>query len=525
MEQGKTITTPFRARLETAGQRMRTESAGEYTLPDYQPEIRRVLRVRTRVLPSGRYRRGGRAEYAGLCVHTVLYSAGDGSLASAEVTSEYGFSFAADDEAIISMAPPTVEGVSCRLGGPRKLAIRATLAFTPHVYAEREAGEELAELAEDPDVICLTHRVRSQEPTVLTESDLGYHETLVQDGTLTPLAVDAVPIVQEVTVGERGIGVKGETLLTILCAGGTQIPETVSHRIPFETLLACDMSGSEGASASAWAQVTALDVSATPSDTGGTAFSVDCVLEVEAEMLCPQIQSPIMDLFSLKSPLKRVSESIPMTELCGVFSHSCPFTAQVSRSESDSEEACAVIDTGATVHALTSERERDGLRLSGECRVEMALALGASDPEGTLGHLTSSYCVPFEVRLPIGEGIPEDAELEVEGRVLSVRGRIEPASLAAECMLAFTVRAMRRSALTLAVGAEADGDGAYPPPPTGEIVSVYPGERDSLWSLARRYRVAPEVLAEQNGIPTEMLSDADLPFSLDGHARILIEYL
>ena len=170
MKQGKAVTTPFLVHTDTAGQRMRTESAGEYTLPDYQPEIRRVLRVRTRVLPSGKYRRGGRAEYAGLCVHTVLYSAGDGSLASAEVSSEYGFSFPADDEAIISMTPPIVEGVSCRLGGPRKLAIRAVLAFTPHVYTEREAGGELAELARDPEVVCLTHHIRSKELTVLSES-------------------------------------------------------------------------------------------------------------------------------------------------------------------------------------------------------------------------------------------------------------------------------------------------------------------------------------------------------------------
>ena len=183
-----------------------------------------------------------------------------------------------------------------------------------------------------------------------------------------------------------------------------------------------------------------------------------------------------------------------------------------------------MIDTGAALHALTWERRGDMLCLTGECRVEMALALGARDPDGTLGHQASCYSVPFAVSLPIGGKVPEDAELEVDGRVLSVRGRIEPASLAAECMLGFTVRASRRSAVTLAVGAEAEGDGAYPPPPRGEMVAVYPTESDSLWSRARRYRVTPEALAEQNGIPEEMLSEADLPSSLDGHARMLIEY-
>ena len=93
----------FTAEVERAGDKLRVESVGEYSVPDYQPQIRRILRVRTRVLPSGRYRRGGRIECAGLCVHTVLYSTDDASLATLDVTSEYNFSFpAADDATVLS---------------------------------------------------------------------------------------------------------------------------------------------------------------------------------------------------------------------------------------------------------------------------------------------------------------------------------------------------------------------------------------------------------------------------------------
>jgi hypothetical protein len=59
--------------------------------------------------------------------------------------------------------------------------------------------------------------------------------------------------------------------------------------------------------------------------------------------------------------------------------------------------------------------------------------------------------------------------------------------------------------------------------PCSETIAVYPSEKESLWSIARKYRVSPEQIAESNRLPSEALESADLPSSIDGSVRLLIE--
>ena len=62
---------------DVCGEVITSEAAGEYVLPDYQPEIRKILHVRAAVLPSGKYLGGAKAEFAGTVAHTVLYTDAD----------------------------------------------------------------------------------------------------------------------------------------------------------------------------------------------------------------------------------------------------------------------------------------------------------------------------------------------------------------------------------------------------------------------------------------------------------------
>ena len=508
----------FFARVETAGDKLRTESVGDYSIPDYQPEIRRVLRVRTRVLPSGRYRRGGRTECAGLCVHTVLYSTDLGQLAALDVTSEYSFSFAAEDEALVWLALPQIEGVSCRLGGPRRLSIRAALTLTPHVYGEVNLCEEDGELCA-ADTVKLTHPLRTSELSLLSKGDLEYHDTKPLDAGMTLLASDGTAEVLETQMTERGAEVKGEIVCSLLLLGDGDLPTSMLHRIPFETTLECEKPSEGRLFASA--TLSSFEARVASEEGGGTRLLIDAGIEIDAELLTPKLQSPVVDAFSLKSPLVARKEIIPYTELLGTHVHRQAIVCETTRSESDSEDACAVLDTGAAAHIQSVTRENDTLRVTGECRVDMALALGSSSAEGRPDYMAASYASPFSALIPLPDWLSEDAELEILPRVSEVRGRIEPAGLSCEAQLVLTLRAARRRMIVLAVGMEEGGESSAELS-EDETVAVYPSERDSVWSIARRYRISPERIAAQNGIPHESLGDADLPSSLDGRARLLL---
>ena len=48
-----------------AGEYIFTETSGDYILPDYLPEIRKILKVTSKVIPAGKFISGGKAEFAG----------------------------------------------------------------------------------------------------------------------------------------------------------------------------------------------------------------------------------------------------------------------------------------------------------------------------------------------------------------------------------------------------------------------------------------------------------------------------
>lgn len=520
MKQAKAST--FSARTVMAGDKLRVESVGEYSVPDYQPQIRRVLRMHTRVLPSGRYRRGGHTECAGLCVHTVLYSTDEGDLATLDVTSEYSFSFPADDGAEVLLLAPRVEGVSCRLGGPRRITVRSTLSFVPNVYGEVKPGDpEGMHALEDADTVCLSHPLRMMRAELLSPLELELSDARAVEAGTELLVADAAAEITESRMGDRGAEIKGEVLCTVLLSGEGAVPYFLGHRIPFEATLPSE--AAEGARVFAYPTVTALEARAVSGEGAGTRLLFDVVLELAAEVLTPTVERVVVDAFSLKSPLVARKESLPMTELLGTLTHRQMLGCRTSRSESDSEDACAVIDLSMTAQVRSQVREGELLSVQGECLIDAALLLGSHDAEGRPDYATAAFTAPFEGRISLPSDLPEDAELEVTARMCDVKGHLEAASLCAEGELVLTVRATRRRTLTLAVGmqeSETDPSGELS---DSEILAVYPSERESLWSLARRYRVSPERIAELNALPSESLESADLPSSIDGCVRLLIE--
>ena len=54
-----------------------TELSGDFTLPDYQPEIKRLLRVTAEVLPPQKYVGDSEGEISGGIDYYVLYTGSD----------------------------------------------------------------------------------------------------------------------------------------------------------------------------------------------------------------------------------------------------------------------------------------------------------------------------------------------------------------------------------------------------------------------------------------------------------------
>ena len=72
------------------------EVSEEFTLPDYMPEVRRIVSCTAQVLPENKYLESSEVSLSGLAAYTVLYVGEDGELVSAPLNSDLHFGGSGD---------------------------------------------------------------------------------------------------------------------------------------------------------------------------------------------------------------------------------------------------------------------------------------------------------------------------------------------------------------------------------------------------------------------------------------------
>lgn len=104
------------------------EVSEDFTIPDYQPEMRRVVGVRATPTVDGKYLSGDELEADGGVTYTVLYVGGNGELSQISQTSSYTGRIPVkteDDRFSVGdlILGASIDGVNCRVTGPRKFTL------------------------------------------------------------------------------------------------------------------------------------------------------------------------------------------------------------------------------------------------------------------------------------------------------------------------------------------------------------------------------------------------------------------
>ena len=105
---------------------LRSESAGDYTLPDYNTDVKRVLETKVEIVDSGCFVNGDDVDISGSVSYEVLYLDSENELASCSFTTDFDTSVKSDGEAMVGCsAMARVDGYSVRLVGPRRFSVKA----------------------------------------------------------------------------------------------------------------------------------------------------------------------------------------------------------------------------------------------------------------------------------------------------------------------------------------------------------------------------------------------------------------
>lgn len=484
---------------ETGGELTLTqEETAETIVPDYCPDIARIIETDGKIYIHSRELRDGRAEVTGTVRVTVLYTP-DGGEGIRTLEFAMPFTAESDNRGLPGCAYLTAEVepefLETRMLNPRKV-------FTHCKLVTRLTGYQKAPLlfCTDVETEGLEKRQEQQHAVLLTgisEKDFTFTEEMSlspgRDGAAELLTSQVSSAVTETKMVGSKLIFKGVFVVSLLYRTvGGQYCSTASE-LPFSQIMEVEGTG-EGAAASVQLQLTGADFQIDGDDAEGRQIAVTLYLHATALLREERDLTLLSDLYSTAYDMTYEASPLSLTAFyetmsrrqtvrevleIGVVAESILSLSAVCGAVSVSREGeNAVLRVGVTIRALyldeggvplVAERCVDAsctLELPADCRVT-ARAVCGEDVQGSLGDRG------IEVRFPVD----------------------------------FRIEAASRAKRVCITGAKLDTESAKDLTGAPSLVLRCLGKQESAWDLAKRYNTTIATILAANQLENE----AELP--------------
>lgn len=502
--------------LALPSRELTTEVTGDFTLPDYQPEIKRLLRIGVNLLPPTPFTEGDRTELTGSMDYYVLYQGQDGGVYCAPLSTEYRLEV--KEEGRESLPPMMGAPVYLcdlfsdvpvgRVLSPRRLQLRCRVRARLGGYGEcplKDPGEE------DPS----TERLHAETTVGRLYQGLSEPLTLRDDIILSPadgplrvVCAEGQVMITEASPSSGMVSCRGEVSVKLTLSpiereeglppvGDAPLPALpltiLRRKLPFSQIV--DVEGvTSDCKTTARGYCTEISV-----------LMEEGQLHVEMGMIChvrarkSQSIPFVKDLYSIRRQetchYATYPIELPLRALNGNFT----LSDSLPLSEVGIDPAARLLDVTATAlpQALTTDPDRGRCILTGQCTCHLLLQKQEDyasaeltlpfryefDDPGLMKRSESCSTVTFDGGISVihcrgrmdGERVGVDAELAV--------------SLCTHAVTSFTAL----SAMTL---------GEELPRRGGEYVICFPSPTDTVWSVAKRYHAPMALLTAVNDLPT-----------------------
>ena len=515
------------------------EIGQDFVLPDYQPEMRKLLRITTSILPPSRFLGVGEAEFAGNAAFTVLYIGADGSLYTAELTAPYTFRVQMEenersvgDRPIVMHADLFADAVMPRLQAPRKLQIKCRLRARIIGRGDEETGMKTTDEHSERETerlertcLCARQLYGMGEPIEVTD------EVAIPAGEGELRLINSRGTVQmtEASLTENALVCRGELYWKILYthdrtesamavgedpaadnAKGSAEIETMTRRIPFSHTIELPLSHStHGWQAMAYG--TCTDISTRVED-----GKILCAAAIVPEGMAIGNEKVVFtcDCFSTARQSSCDMHAFAYDRAVTCVNGNVTAGGSLPLSEIGIPRDAAPTDlfACAAIHSISCERGR--LILSGECTYQML----CRNPEGEF--FSAEFRLPLRYEISDEGGHTGDAAYTAEAHAVMLEGhaRLEGDHLTvdAEWAIAACITAQEEIKSVSELHS-----GALLPQRDSTYILCYPDRGETLWRIAKRYHSAIRPLITLNDIPGS--ADFDTPQSLEGIRFLMIE--
>lgn len=477
-------------------------------LPDYCPDVSRVLKTEGCVEIDAKQVDGTRLTVSGTFYVRVLYIT-ENSCNMRCLTHETAFTHAFDlneegTQPRIRICARVVY-VNCRLIGPRRVQVRGSIAIHAKVAVERE--QEFISGVQDA---CLESKVQPMECSThvgFAEKPFEVHEELEisygKPAVASVIKTDAIAVVQDHKLISNKVIVKGEVRLKTLYSAeseeGEGGVEMMEHTVPISQII--DLPGVEEDCGCTVRLLPGVVQSTAQADGEGENRRLDVQLTVMAEVDAYRSRK-VTALTDVFSPQYEVAMQTKPVSLLHVVD-SIHTTEMVQQSvELENVELKAVTDCDVQSHLMESRVEGGALLLTGEFLVSVF----AMDAQG--GPVCMDKTVPFTIKKEIAgsaETMRADPDVQVISSSYTLTG-MNRLDLRVECAVEAMVYAvLQKNAVT-----ELDVDDTQPKelPPQKTLTLYFADKGESIWEIAKRYNTSPVGIKKENHLDDEETLDA-----------------
>lgn len=462
------------------------EVTEDYALPDYQPEMRRVLNVSERVMYPSKYASGGEVECNGVIEYRVLYIGSDGGLYSVSFPSEYEFSVPADTSIPLNLsngvetAVYTVcESTNARISAPRRVNVKSRLRSHVRSYCKGDVEEIAYGEVSHESVQKLVNKTDNSIVTVGDSDVIDVNDEISGLGDdVRVISADASVFVTDLRRSENMIDVSGDVMLKLLTCRDGEGVKPVLRKVKFGGNI--DMPGMSGGSlCRAVGKVTDIAVNV---DEGKIACDISlCLSGFAAENREWRYTA---DVYSTERECEceEMSLSVPYAVSCvnGNFSQS----ERLPLAESGVPEGCEVVDSWGRFIFDSCEVSNGKYLFGGESKYWL---LCCKDGEYSVTEL--SLPVKYETEGSEGENITFDLCAEV----ISCRARVDGDVLSIDAEIATSVDAFASNNIKAVQNIRFGEPYAKQ---NSRMVVYYPAEGETSWDIAKKYHVPADTLTE-----------------------------
>ncbi|MBQ9783773.1 MAG: DUF3794 domain-containing protein [Clostridia bacterium] len=485
-EMGMDMGMPRRMTMALCDRTVSVEVSGDYTLPDYQMPIRRVLTVRPTVLPPAKYVSGTGVEFNGTVDYQVLYVGTDGGLYTVPLSSEYSFNVPLEqvgevdlNEGVTALASTVCESLSTRVSAPRRMSIRGRLRSHVRAYG-RVLMEESVSGAADPATIrrlCEETENMQISGGVSDVISLGVEIPGVGEDARV-ITAEAVTLMDDVRPGDGLLRAAGNVWLDLLIGRESGAVERMTRKLPLEGEIEL-----EGLTPDSLCRATGTvsDVTVNVED-GRILCDVGVLLEGRGMQNLPLRYTADLYSTETESVCEYEDYAVPVVLRCE--------NRNLSQSERIAPESVNLPEGAELIHVWgearmdACEQAGDKYVLTGQSRYTLLLRKDGD-------YSTAEVTLPLRYETDGAGSAPScfDATAEViscraqwSGETLSLDAEL---SIVADFVGENSIRALEEARF----GEKLDCRG-------NRMVVYYPVPGDTPWTVAKKYHISPERLTE-----------------------------